>query len=164
MYLLDANVLIQADAEYYPLDRFPQFWKWIADRGRNDVLKIPREIYDEIVAGRGVLVDWLKQSDVKSALVLEEQPDPTLVRRCLEIGYQSNDPKFDADDIAAIGRDAFLVAYGMADSTRIIVTKEVSKKSWRRGRTKVPDACDDCRVRWTTDFEMYRILNFHIRP
>jgi len=26
VYLLDANVFIRADADYYPLDRIPGFW------------------------------------------------------------------------------------------------------------------------------------------
>ena len=29
LYLMDANVLIRAHADYYPLDRLPQFWAWL---------------------------------------------------------------------------------------------------------------------------------------
>ena len=61
-----------------------------------------------------------------------------------------------------IRADAFLVAYGMADSSRVIVTRDVSKRTKRLGASKLPDACEDCGVRWTTDFEMYRILNFNL--
>ena len=28
-YLLDANVLIDADRDYYPLGRVPEFWDWL---------------------------------------------------------------------------------------------------------------------------------------
>ena len=29
LYLLDANVFIDANRDYYPLDRFPEFWDWL---------------------------------------------------------------------------------------------------------------------------------------
>ncbi len=31
LYLLDANVLIDADRDYYPIDRVPEFWDWILE-------------------------------------------------------------------------------------------------------------------------------------
>jgi len=41
LYLLDANVLIDADRDYYPLNRVPEFWAWIVDRATKDQTKIP---------------------------------------------------------------------------------------------------------------------------
>ena len=35
MHLLDANVLIRADADFYSLERIPQFWDWLAEKGGN---------------------------------------------------------------------------------------------------------------------------------
>jgi len=29
LYLLDANVLIAANRDYYPLGRVPEFWDWL---------------------------------------------------------------------------------------------------------------------------------------
>ena len=31
LYLLDANVLIRAHEDYYPVDRIPPFWTWLID-------------------------------------------------------------------------------------------------------------------------------------
>ena len=53
MYLLDANVLIRADADFYPLERIPQFWEWLIEMGNSDQVKLPLEIYQEIAAGAG---------------------------------------------------------------------------------------------------------------
>lgn len=125
-------------------------------------VKIPAEIHDEIAGGTDALAVWVNASEVRDALLLDESPDPVLVRRCLRDGYQSNHPKFTERELQKIGRDAFLVAYGLADASRVIVTREVSKRTKRLGASKLPDACDDCGVRWTTDFEMYRILNFNL--
>jgi hypothetical protein len=52
LYLLDANVLITANSAYYPLDQVPEFWTWILHQATSNRLKIPREIMDEIKAGR----------------------------------------------------------------------------------------------------------------
>ncbi|WP_299813053.1 DUF4411 family protein [uncultured Jannaschia sp.] len=162
MYLIDANVLISADAHFYPLNRIPQFWDWLIDQGALGNVKIPAEIHDEVSSGKGALAAWTREGEVKKALLLEETLDPALVRHCLQVGYQSTDPRFTDRELQKIGRDAFLVAYGLAGPNRVIVTREVSKRTKRLGASKLPDACDDCGVRWTSDFEMYRILNFNL--
>jgi hypothetical protein len=162
MHLLDANVLIRADADFYPLDRLPQFWDWLIEKGGEGIVKIPAEIHAEIAVGNGQLAKWIRDRDVKAALLLDETPDPVLVQKALDQGYQAKDPNFNDAELLKIGRDAFLVAYGLADATRIVVTREVSKRTKRLGASKLPDACDDCGVRWTTDYEMYRLLDFNL--
>lgn len=162
MYLIDANVLIDANDYFYPINRIPQFWRWLIDQGEAGNIKIAEEIYQEIT-GTGSLPTWLKQREVKDALLLEEQADPLLVQRALDQGYQAQDPRFYDGELEKIGRDAFLVAYGLADPRRVIVTREVTKRTKRLGSSKLPDACDDCAVRWTTDYELYKILDFNLR-
>ena len=82
------------------------------------------------------------------------------MQRTLSVGYA---PDLDETEIENIRRDAFLVAYALADAERIVVTREVSKPLRTRGNTKIPDACDRLGVKWTTDFEMYRLLNFNLK-
>jgi hypothetical protein len=79
LHLLDADVLIRADNRFYPRNRFPTFWTWLAHVGDGGAVKIPREQYEEIVRGKGELVDWLKSADVKAALLLGEEADPAVV-------------------------------------------------------------------------------------
>ena len=162
MYLIDANVLIRADADFYALDRIPQFWDWLVVQGNNGQVKLPPEIYDEISIGTDKLADWIKESHVKEALLLDEEADPNVVQQVLLNGYQSNDHLFDETDIQKIGRDVFLIAYAMNHSSRIIVTRETSASSKKRGNREVPDACNDCGVGWTSDYELYRLLDFRL--
>lgn len=162
MYLIDANVLIRADADFYSLDRIPQFWDWLVAQGVNSSVKMPAEIHDEIANGNDSLANWVKESHVKDALLLDEEADPAVVQQVLEHGYQSSDPLFDETDIQRIGRDAFLIAYAMGNPTRTIVTRETSASSKKRGNRKVPDACNDCGVGWTSDYEMYRLLDLRL--
>ena len=54
LYLLDANVLIDANRDYYPIERVPEFWDWLVEMGELGRVKIPLEIYEEIVSRRRV--------------------------------------------------------------------------------------------------------------
>ncbi len=117
MYLLDANTLIRANADYYPIRRIPQFWDWLIDRGRAGVVKIPNEIADEITAGRDAVSDWLKDRDARNALRLDEAADANLVRKVVELGYA---PDLTDAEMALLGRDPFLMAYGLAASGRTV--------------------------------------------
>ncbi len=40
MYLLDANTLIDAKRDYYPIDRIPEFWEWLVHMGNEGFVKI----------------------------------------------------------------------------------------------------------------------------
>ena len=81
LYLLDANVLIDANRDYYPIERVPEFWEWVAEMGRLGRVKIPQEIYEEIVLPKpereDVLVDWM--TDHRDDLLLDEAVEVPLV-------------------------------------------------------------------------------------
>ena len=57
LYLLDANVLIRAHEDYYPIDRVPQFWVWLLGLAEAGHAKLPFEIYHEIAVSTGPLKD-----------------------------------------------------------------------------------------------------------
>lgn len=59
LYLLDANVLIRAHADYYPIDRIKPFWEWLLGQADTARVKMPREIYDEV----GRPTSWASGSD-----------------------------------------------------------------------------------------------------
>jgi len=160
VYLIDANVLVTADKQYYPLDRVPQFWDWLLQQCEAGTVKMPFEIYDEIAQGNDDLADWIKQQHVRDVLVLDEEVDGGALNHVFETAYAADLTDTEVDEA---GRDPFLVAYGCVNDDRVIVTKEVSKPSKTRGRRKVPDACDDCGVKWMDDFALYRALDFRIK-
>ena len=89
MYLLDANVLIDANMYYYPVGRIPEFWTWLESMGRQGSVKIPSEIFDEVVKPRpedpDQVIGWLLGRE--STLVLEEETPSDLVARVVEVGY-----------------------------------------------------------------------------
>ena len=87
LYLLDANVLIRACHDYYPLDRLPGFWDWVCGQAEAGAIKMPFEIHREVAIGNDALAKWIRQSDMKKALRLDEEVDQNTLQRVLEIGY-----------------------------------------------------------------------------
>jgi len=159
LYLLDANVLIRAHADYYPMDRIPPFWTWLLSMGTADVIKMPLEIYHEVATSTDMLGTWLKRSDVKKAILLEEATNGPRVRRIIVEGYA---PDLNDVELEEIGRDPFLVAAALGGPDRVVVTREVSGPSKKRANRKLPDICAQFSVPVINDFALYRALNFSI--
>lgn len=158
IYLLDADTLIRADALYYPPKRFPTFWPWLAHQGAEGQIKIPSEQYEEITAGKGELVDWLKEPEVKVALLFDEEADTGLVSTVTLKGY--------ADDLTdleleKIGKDPFLIAAALADPRgRCVVSFETSAPSKQRANRKMPDVCSTFGVTCKNLFQLINDLDF----
>ena len=157
IYLIDANVLIRAHEDYYPLDRVPQFWTWLEQEALAGNIQMPFEIHNEIAISRGLLKEWICDQKIKQALILDEEPDDDLVDRVLIEGYGEN---LTDSDLEKIAQDPFLIAYALAAEDRVVVTKETPRPRAQRANRKIPDVCDTLNLKWMTDFELYRILEF----
>lgn len=158
LYLLDANILITANASYYPIERVPEFWDWLRHQANSGYVKIPLEIMDEIKAGRDddPLIAWV--SEAEDELHLDEDADEGLVRRVIEQGYA---PDLTDIEVEGLGRDPFLIAYGLVNGgERCVVTTEVSKPSRQRQNRKIPDVCNGLAVGCCGPFELNRALGF----
>jgi hypothetical protein len=138
VYLLDANVIIRAHEDHYPVDLIPQFWAWLIVMGDTGLIKIPKPIFDEITASTGPLHDWIKRPDVKEAVILDEPIDVARVNHVLVHGYA---PDLNDVEIEQIGKDPFLIAAALGAGDRVVVTREVSKPSATRANKRIPDVC-----------------------
>jgi hypothetical protein len=158
IYLLDADTLISADRTYYPLNRFPIFWNWLRHHGSKGSIKIPVEQYEEVIAGKGALVDWLKEEESKTALLFDEEADPSIVAKVTTEGYA---PDLNEAELETIGRDPFLIAYGLAaPANRCVVSFEVSAPKKERANRKVPDVCSTLGVKCANLFKLIEDLDF----
>ncbi len=156
LYLLDANVLIDANRDYYPVARVPEFWSWLAHVGEQRKTKIPQEIYEELVEGHDPLSDWLK--DFKRHMLLDESVRPDLVDKVIRQGYADD---LTDEEITKMGRDPFLVAHALAvPGRRCVVTTEASRPRRMRANRHIPDVCQDLDVPSCNTFEFLRKLDF----
>ena len=162
VYLLDANVVINAGRDYYPPDRVPEFWDWLLEMGESRLARIPQEIYDEIVfppsprKTEDPVVQWIEEH--RDTMVFPEASSTATVRRVAETGYG---PDLSDEEFEQIGADLFLVAYAATDTqNRCVVTMETSKRRARRKERRVPDVCADLGVPCCDTFQLIRRLNF----
>jgi hypothetical protein len=156
--LLDANVLIDANRDYYPLDRVPEFWLWLEHHGMAGNVKIPLEVLEELRAGDDALARWAKLRSTAEALLLEEEPDPVHVRQVIETGYAVD---LLDDEIQRLGKDPFLVAYALvAPADRCVVSTERSRPRRQRANRHLPDVCASLGVRCVDTFQLTRDLDF----
>lgn len=162
LYLADANVLITANNFYYPIDRVPEYWEWLAYMGNQGLVKMPFEIFEEVRDGpsdteKDLLFAWLQDDANKSALLLDEKVDTALIQRVISQGYA---PDLTDDEVEQIGRDPFLIAYCLAGQGRCVVTVENSAPKRQRQNRKIPDVCRSMGVSCCNPFEFNRALGF----
>ena len=162
LYLLDANVLIDANRDYYPIERVPQFWVWLLEMAKSGRVKVPHEVYDKVVdAQTDVLSEWLVAN--RDVIILDESVPVELVQQVINYRYAA-----DLTDVehGKLNEDPFLVAYALADvANRRIVTTEVSRPTKTRANRHIPDVCNDPnpKVLCVNTFRMIRELDFRTR-
>ncbi len=158
LFLLDANVLIDANRDYYPLVRVPEFWDWLVFHAKAGNLAIPLEIYEEVAQSEDDLGRWLRTDEIKRVIILKEEADPVLVSQVVANGYA---PDLTDDEVEKLGRDPFLIAYALAGHPdRCVVTTEGSKPSRQRANRHVPDVCRGFNIDVCNTFELTRRLDF----
>jgi hypothetical protein len=151
MYLLDANVFIQAHRLHYGFDICPAFWEWI--ERAHDLQRVFSigKVLEEIEVGNDALAEWASNRPESFFL----KPEPATV---LSLQATSGWAVRSGSDQTAISTflqvaDYFLVAQAHSLSFTV-VTHEVPGSS--RKRIKVPDACIGVGVQFMTPFSMLR--------
>lgn len=158
IYLLDANVLIDANRDYYPIGRVDEFWEWLVYQGEQGALKIPIDIYEEVKAGTDALADWVKDAATEAAIKLDEEVNIDLVRKVTEEGYA---PDLSDIEIEGVGRDPLFIAYALKDPAgRTVVTTEGTKPSAQRHNKKIPDVCKHFGIQSINTYQLTRLLDF----
>lgn len=157
LYLLDANILINANRDYYPIEAVPEYWAWLCHLAAEGIVKMPVETFDELRRGKDALVKWINTPEVSKSLKMDDPLDVELIRAVLE--------KYATDltdiELQEIGNDPFLIAHALPyPSERIVVSAEVSKPSATRARRRVPDVCRDLGIRCVDAFTLNRELGF----
>jgi hypothetical protein len=153
MYLLDANVLIDAANRHYPFDVCPGFWAWLDSALHlGDVASVAQVRLEVMKKGDGI-AEW-----VRTRRAFFPDPDAATVDAMRVVAEWT----MDGDRIytmaakqAFLGKaDYILVAAGLA-SGAVVVTHETSQPR-APGRVKIPDVCAALGVASMTTVDMLR--------
>ncbi len=171
IYLLDANVLIDAHDKYYPIDQVPQFWEWIIENAKQNRIKMPFEMLAEVKAGglnrsrdldEDKLLRWLRSEDREKNLRYDRAPNRELVNMVFKRGYEL--PRPSTDELRKIGKDPILIAYALARPNSSIVTlenkQESSTDAMKKHKRSIPYVCRKLNLRSIDTFELIRELHF----
>ncbi len=152
MFLVDANVLIEAKNRYYAFDIAPGFWAWL-DQSHNDAVACSLEaVRDELLEGSDELADWAKNN---ASFFLPIDQGATRHFGALTTWASSrNFTPAALSNFTGNNADYLLIAYAR-EHQHTVVTHERSQPN-ARNRFLIPDACLAMGVSTVDTFQMLR--------
>jgi hypothetical protein len=156
MYLLDANVFIEAARRYYAFDLAPPFWENLVRYAASGQIQSIDRIKKELEQGNDELATWAT-TQFSDAFASTDEED--VIRSYSEVmGWVQAQGQFSdaAKAEFATGADGWLVAYAKCKGY-IIVTHELPATDARR-KVPIPNVCDAFDVNYHDTFEMLRQL------
>lgn len=151
VYIIDANVFIQAKNTYYGMDFCPAFWDWILKRNSDGIVASTSDISTELQEGKDRLSQWSTQLDYN--FFLEPDEDVYLASKRIVDWVQVQSYKTRAIDEFLDGADHMIVSHALVRQASV-VTHEKSSNS--RKKVKIPDVCIAFGVECILPYEMLR--------
>jgi hypothetical protein len=156
IYVLDANVFIEASRRYYAFDLHTPFWDILEKHAKNGAIESIDRVKGELEKETDDLASWAN-SGFDHAFQSTDVEDVIDAYRKV-IAWVHNQAQFmDAAKAEFAGEpDGWLIAYAMAKG-RIVVTHEVLAPDARK-RVPIPNVCKPFGVRSIDTFTMLREL------
>lgn len=152
MYLLDANVFIDAKNRYYGMDFAPGFWEWLHQAHQQGLVYTVRAVADEIVPG-DELSTWFKA--LPAGFVHDPVASDAPHLSSLAVWAQAS-THYRPDAIAEFlsSADYRLVAQAKTLGYTV-VTHETADPNIKR-KIKIPEACAHIGVSYVNPFDVLR--------
>ncbi len=155
-YCLDANVLIQAWQKYYSPRFCPDYWTLLNELGINGVIFLPQHVYEEIVRTEDDLSTWLKSSNIPIHAIDERV---TFFLKEMFAADPSHQYLVDNTKQRSLA-DPWVIAHAMKEKA-CVVTKEEKVTALNTNRIKIPNVCDNMKIKWLNDFQLIEKLKVH---
>jgi len=151
VYLLDANVFIQAKNLHYGFDFCPAFWDWLGEQSDAGRVASIEKVADELHAGEDELAAWAETRGDSFFL----RPDNTVVPALRTVSEWATANGYQPAAVATFLQvaDYWLVAHALAHDCTV-VTHEVPADTIRK--IKIPNACIGLSLRCISPYEMLR--------
>jgi hypothetical protein len=153
IYLLDANVLLEAKDRYYGFDIVPAFWEWLlAENVAHHIFSI-ESVRDELLAKSDQLAEWALARGTTFFL----SPDQAVVDKLGALSEWVTKQSYTQAAVDAfLGKaDYWLVAHAWAYSGTVVTHERWSEK---KSKVKIPNACAGVGVPCMNCFELLRAL------
>lgn len=161
LFLLDANVFIEAAKRYYAFDIAPEFWNALLREAQNDRIRSIDKVKDEIERGHDELNDWVKRNfylyfvSTADQIVLEKYQE--IISWAIQQPFTEQAQK----ELAEIGNaDAWLVA--CAQTKGYVLVTEEKYNPMIQTKIPIPNICKQFRVPFIDTFAMLRYLKIQL--
>lgn len=151
IYLLDANIFIEAKNRYYGFDFCPAFWDWLVEQNRVGKVASIARVGDELDAGDDDLTLWAKARGAD----FFTKPDNSVADALVVVGRWAQGAGYSPKAVSGFleSADYWLVAHAKARGC-VVVSHEVSDRG--AGKIKIPDVCEKMSLRCIDPYKMLR--------
>jgi len=156
VFVLDANIFIQANRTYYAFDLVPAFWENLIRHAKNGrILSIDR-IKQELDLGKDELAEWAKNKFYEWFVKTDGEDIQRAYSEIVKWVNLSNQFSQPAKVEFAQCADGWLVAYARARNC-VVVTHEVESTTTKK-KVPIPNICKHFGIRYTDTFGLLREL------
>ncbi|UXP22322.1 DUF4411 family protein [Enterobacter sp. 155105] len=159
MYLIDANVFIEAKNKYYNMAFCPAFWDWLLREcaGRN-IFSI-HGIYQELINGNDELRTWSMENRHFFLPMSDEDTQRNLATVAAHVVEKQNSVPMSAGAMEEFlrGADTWLIAKAMATGATIVTHERLDLQCKRK--FLIPNVCNHFGVQYIDTFTLLQQLN-----
>ncbi|MBN1322413.1 MAG: DUF4411 family protein [Methanotrichaceae archaeon] len=160
IYVLDANIFIEAYRHYYSFDIAPTFWIMLIENAKNGQVLSIDLIEDELKRGKDKLAEWASGSFHKF-FASTDGKEVTDAYRKIMVWSQGQAQFTDAAkaEFASVP-DSWLVAFALAKGYVVVTHEQFSSDA--KVKIKIPNACKAFGVEYVDTFQMIRALGVRL--
>ena len=152
--LIDANVIIDANAHYYSMEFCPGFWDWLSTALADGSVALIPAVRDELTPRSPLLSRWLREDARVSAPAI--QTALTDAHQTVRAAIQQMDCTLESRERFLAGADFQLVSYAVAGNHRVVTRETPEDPRKQKKRLKIPDLCGRLSVPCIGPFQMLR--------
>ncbi len=157
MYLLDANVLIQAKNFYYRFDIFPMFWDWLDGEQQKGALASIIPVYEELAKGTDELSKWVKQRQHDGWFLPVDEEATQHEFSDIAVWVMDSHFKDQAKKDFLSVADPWLVAKAVSIGGVVVTHEKLFDPNIRR-KVKIPNVCNAFGVECIDTFDLLNRL------
>ncbi|PIX95638.1 MAG: DUF4411 domain-containing protein [Hydrogenophilales bacterium CG_4_10_14_3_um_filter_63_21] len=154
MYLLDANVFIEAKNFYYRFDTFPGFWEWLDAEQTEGHLASIEPICDELFKGNDELAVWIKERKDAGWFLPVDDVETQQHLAQIAAWVMAQPFKEAAKPEFLSGGDPWLIAKAKTLGATVVTQETFDAQS--RKKVKIPNVCRAFHVPYINSFDLLR--------
>lgn len=157
IYILDANVFIEAYQRYYAFDLVPSFWDALIKLAKADRIRSIDRVKQEINKGDDQLKRWVNNHFSEWFMSTDDSEVFNSYQQIINWAFNHNQFKDYAKKEFASIADSWLVAYAKTYNC-VVVTHEQFNGDIKK-KIPIPNVCEEFDIPYIDTFGMLRRLN-----